>query len=172
MEDDGEGGEFCTVQSREDGEKDRAELKKERENRQDPVHIADCIAKLERFGLIVPVGTDYRPEYPPYPDENEDSLLETPASKRPLTLRNVNVKEGEENNTLRKRTVSLLDEQTTKKLQEGGLDPDYIRFLGSRSGCAGALKESANPVKAANTMIARDWFKDQFKAWIKKHPAE
>lgn len=192
MEEDGEGGQFCILISREDEEKLRAEIKKELEAEEDPIHIADCISRLEQFGLIIPVGPDYKPVYPPYPDEDDedqDALLEAADSKSPLTLRNVDVnvtktkKKNKDNanvdvrgrlkkNPLSKRTYNLLDGQTIQKLQEGGIDPDHIRFLGSRSGCAEALKESTNPVKAANTMMAREWFSRQFEPWIQKHPAD
>ena len=100
-------------------------------------------------------------------------LLETsPKSPNPLrgssndlTLRYPNVKRG---NVTGDPSLTLLTQEAKQTLLNSEIKPDLVKYLGTLNGCASALNNSTNPVKAALTMIAKPSFDQRFQAWLKR----
>jgi hypothetical protein len=64
-----------------------------------------------------------------------------------------------------------LTSTATKLMSEGGIPEDKIRYLGTKTWYIKILNSSANPAKAARTMMAKPKFEGQYQGWLKNNAA-
>lgn len=70
-----------------------------------------------------------------------------------------------------KERATKLSKETERKLMEGNVPSDEIRYLSHMSGVRSLLETSFNPVAAAQTILSRPKHQKAFPVWLKNHPA-
>jgi len=108
----------------------------------------------------------------------EGGLLEAGSQESPLNVTLCNVMKGKGNDNESnvkghqpQRQKNLLRQETMQTLLSAGIPAETVRYFGSLNGCADALNNSANPIKAAQTMMGKPSFSARLKAWVAKNPA-
>lgn len=86
-------------------------------------------------------------------------------------LKSLKVSEVEVTTTKGEEPKVKLTTTTTKLLEEAGYPTDLIRYLGTKGWYVKILNSSANPVKAAKTMMAKPKFEGQYQGWLKNNSA-
>lgn len=95
-------------------------------------------------------------------------------------LKSLKVSKDKDNNLFKgevnEAETGKLTATATKVMSEGGIPDDRIRYLGTKTWYIKILNSSANPAKAATTMMLKPKFEGQYQAWLKNNvspaPAE